>query len=389
MNGTRMKRYEYKKKKRKKLLFSLLLLVVTVCLGAVGFRMALRKDSIAKDHTKKAINPEPVKVEQLTKQEIPEPAKPINVAVFGVDNDGFRTDVNFVVSFNEDTKKIQFVSVPRDTRVVMTDEMIASLEQRKKFVPYRNGVKGQCKLTEVHAYAGDEYRNEFSVAMLEDLLGIDIDYFVKIDLDAFHDIVDAVGGVDMEVEQRLYYNDPYQNLYIDLQPGYQHLDGDKAEQLVRFREGYAQKDLKRIQVQQDFMKALLEKVSSTSTILSNLPSIAQVLWESIETDATLKDVLKYAKYIKDIDVNSITMETIPGTGGAYFDYDEEGTKKLVDRVFYGVEDEQPSEENNETEENSNMEENNETEENTEKEQYNEQEQENNNDQQRILYNNEQ
>ena len=69
-------------------------------------------------------------------------------------------------------------------------------------------------------------------------------------------------------------------MYIDLQPGYQHLDGKKAEQLVRFREGYAQKDLKRIQVQQDFMKALLEKVGSTSTILENLPDIAKVLWES-------------------------------------------------------------------------------------------------------------
>lgn len=369
MNGTRMKRYQYqKKKRRKKILFSLLLLIIAVCLGAVGFRMALRKDSIAKDHTKKAINPEPVKVEQLTKQEIPEPAKPINVAVFGVDNDGFRTDVNFVVSFNEDTKKIQFVSIPRDTRVVMTDEMIASLEERKKFVPYRNGVKGQCKLTEVHAYAGDDHRNEFSVAMLEDLLGIDIDYFVKIDLDAFHKIVDAVGGVDMEVEQRLYYNDPYQDLYIDLQPGYQHLDGNKAEQLVRFREGYAQKDLKRIQVQQDFMKALLEKVSSTSTILSNLPSIAQVLWDSIETDATLKDVLKYAKYIKDIDVNNITMETIPGTGGSYFDYDEEGTKELVNRVFYGIDNQQQADEN---------EQDNEI----------EQQQENDNEPQRTLYHN--
>ena len=377
MNGTRMERYQYKKKKRrKKMLFALLLLIIAVCLGAVGFRMALRKDGIAKDHTKKAINPEPVKVEQLKKQEIPEPAKPINVAVFGVDNDGFRSDVNFVVSFNEDTKKIQFVSVPRDTRVVMTDEMIASLEERKKFVPYRNGVKGQCKLTEVHAYAGDDHRNEFSVAMLEDLLGIDIDYFVKIDLDAFHEIVDAVGGVDMEVEQRLYYNDPYQNLYIDLQPGYQHLDGNKAELLVRFREGYAQKDLKRIQVQQDFMKALLEKVSSTSTILSNLPSIAQVLWDSIETDATLKDVLKYAKYIKDIDVNSITMETIPGTGGAYFDHDEQGTKELVDRVFYGVENEQQPEQNSEVEEHN------------ETEQSNEQElQQNENEPQRTLYQN--
>lgn len=332
------------------MLLLFLLLLVTVC-SVVGFRMVLRKEGVGKDHSKKAVNPEPVKVEQL-KEEIKEkePVKPVNVAVFGVDNDGFRTDVNFIVSFHEETKDIHFVSVPRDTRVVMTEEMLASLEERNKFIPYRNGVKGQCKLTEVHAYAGEEYRDKFSVEMLEDLLNIEIDYFVKVDLDAFREIVDAVGGVDMEVEERLYYNDPVQNLYIDLQPGYQHLDGKKAEQLVRFREGYAQKDLKRIQVQQDFMKALLEKVGSTSTILENLPDIAKVLWESIETDATLKDVLKYAKYIKDIDVNRMTMETIPGTGGAYFDHDEEGTKELVDRVFYGIEKENPEEELKETEE---------------------------------------
>ncbi len=331
----------------------LMILMMIVCVGAVGFRMALRKDGIAKDHTKKAINPEPVRVEQMEKEKAPEPMEPVNVAVFGVDKEGFRTDVNFIVSFHEDTKELHFVSVPRDTRVVMTEEMLKSLEERKKFIPYRNNVKGQCKLNEVHAYAGDGYRDEFSVTMLEDLLGIEIDYFVKIDLDAFHDIVDAVGGVDMEVEQRLYYSDPVQGLYIDLQPGYQHLDGDKAEQLVRFRESYAQKDLKRIQVQQDFMKALLEKVSSTSTILENLPSIAKVLFECVETDATLKDILKYVKYVKDIDVSSITMETIPGTGGSYFDHDEEGTKELVDRVFYGIvkEEEQTEESDEEIENN--------------------------------------
>lgn len=357
MDGPRMQRYQKKKRKRRKnILFTFLMLFIAISVGVVGFRMAFRKDGVAKDHTKKAINPEPVRVEQLAKEEAPEPIKPVNVAVFGVDNDGFRTDVNIVVSFREDTKEIHFVSVPRDTRVVMTDEMLSSLEQRGKFIPYRNGVKGQCKLTEVHAYAGEEHRDEFSVSMLEDLLGIDIDYYVKVDLDAFHDIVDAVGGVDMEVEQRLYYNDPYQDLYIDLQPGYQHLDGDKAEQLVRFREGYAQKDLKRIQVQQDFIKALLEKVSNTSTILDNLPSIAKVLWNSVETDATLKDVLKYIKYIKDIDISNMTMETIPGTGGAYFDHDEEGTKELVDRVFYGIEKTQTEQEDIESMEIENMEE---------------------------------
>ena len=351
MNGPRMQKYhhkrKHKRKKGKQAFLMLTLLFMIICAGIVGFRASLGKEAVGKDATMKAIDPQPKRVSEEPEEEAA--PKPVNVAVFGVDNDGFRTDVNFVASFREDTKELHFVSVPRDTRVVMTEQMLASLRERDAFIPYRNNVEGQCKLTEVHAYAGEGYRNEFSVAMLEDLLGIEIDYYVKVDLNAFHDIVDAIGGVDMEVAERLYYNDPVQGLYIDLQPGYQHLDGDKAEQLVRFREGYAQKDLKRIQVQQDFMKALLEKVSSTSTIISNLPSIVKVIWNDVETDATLRDVLKYAKYITEIDTSKITMQTIPGEGGAYFDHDEEGTKQLVDQVFYGIlPQERPAEETEQT-----------------------------------------
>lgn len=110
------------------------------------------------------------------------------------------------------------ISVPRDTRVVMTDDMIAYLEKNGRTVPQANGVYGQCKLTEVHAYAGEGNRSTFSVAMLENILGIDIDYYVKVDLDAFKDIVDAVGGVEFDVQERLYYSDPAQGLYIDLYP---------------------------------------------------------------------------------------------------------------------------------------------------------------------------
>ena len=140
VNGPRMIRYQKKKRKRRRnMLLMFLLLLITVC-SVVGFRMTLRKEGVGKDHSKKAVNPEPVKVEQL-KEEIKEkePVKPVNVAVFGVDNDGFRTDVNFIVSFNEETKDIHFVSVPRDTRVVMTEDMLASLEERNKFIPNSDG----------------------------------------------------------------------------------------------------------------------------------------------------------------------------------------------------------------------------------------------------------
>lgn len=257
-----------------------------------------------------------------------------NVAVFGTDKEGIRTDVNFVVSFDSETKKIAFVSVPRDTKVQMTDEILKSLKDRNKFIPSKDGVMGVCKFNEVHAYAGKDYANEFSVLQLEDMLGIKIDYFVKVDINGFKDIVDAIGGVDMEVAENLYYSDPYQDLYINLKAGYQNLDGDKAEQLVRFREGYAQKDLKRIQVQQDFMKAFIKKILETETLISNLPNLITTAFKYVETDFGVSDALKYVKYLKDINLENVSMETIPGEGGSYFTLDEKDTKELVDRVFY-------------------------------------------------------
>lgn len=261
----------------------------------------------------------------------------LNIALLGTDGDGFRTDVNMVASLNLTTKEMHLISVPRDTRVVMTDDMIAYLEKNGRTVPQANGVYGQCKLTEVHAYAGEGNRSTFSVAMLEEILGIDIDYYVKVDLDAFKDIVDAVGGVEFDVQERLYYSDPAQGLYIDLYPGPQVLDGEKAEMLVRFREGYAQKDLKRIEVQQEFLKAFISQVCSSDKIMSNLDSYIKIFMEKLESDMPVATALKYAGYIKEIDPAAITTDTIPGEGGAYFDMDEEGTKELVDYRIYGKE----------------------------------------------------
>ena len=261
----------------------------------------------------------------------------LNIALLGTDGDGFRTDVNIVASLNLTTKEVHLISVPRDTRVVMTDDMIAYLEKNDRTIPQANGVYGQCKLTEVHAYAGEGNRSTFTVAMLEEILGIDIDYYVKVDLDAFKDIVDAVGGVEFDVQERLYYSDPAQGLYIDLYPGPQLLDGEKAEMLVRFREGYAQKDLKRIEVQQEFLKAFISQLCSSDKIMSNLDSYIKIFMEKVESDMPVATALKYAGYIKEIDPAAITTDTIPGEGGAYFDMDEEGTKELVDYRIYGKE----------------------------------------------------
>lgn len=328
--GRRMsrRRVEQKKRRRRNILIVIALLLLLIgTYAAAKVWVALDKWESKAEKSDFVVSA----AEQSQVEEI------INVAIFGTDEDGFRADVNMVASFNTKTKELHFISVPRDTRVVMTDEMIQYLEDNDAYVPNRNRVYGQCKLTEVHAYAGNDNRCTFSVAMLEDLLDIKIDYYVKVDLSAFRQIVDAVGGVDFEVEQRLYYVDPYQDLYIDLYPGMQHLDGEKAEQLVRFREGYAQKDLKRIEVQQQFIQALIEKVCSSETLMRNLDDLVKVALDCTESNISVSEALKYVKYVKDLDPARITSDTIPGEGGAYFDMDEEGTRELIDWRINGIE----------------------------------------------------
>lgn len=260
----------------------------------------------------------------------------VNIAVFATDEDGYRADVNFLVNFNMETMAINLISVPRDTKVTMTPDMTAYLESLDKYVPEQNGVYGQCKLTELHAYAGSGNRNTFSTAMLENILDVDIDYYVKVNIDGFIDIVDAIGGVDMYVPMDMYWDmSDTGGPIIDLQEGYQHLNGEAAEQLVRYREGYAAKDLARIETQQAFMTAFMEKIMSTESLVNNMESLVKVALDNTESNITLAEAVGYLQYLPQIDLSKVTMVTIPGEGGSYFDHDAEGTEALIDELVYG------------------------------------------------------
>ncbi len=328
--GRRMSRRRAEQRKRQKRGIILVIALILVLIGAY----AAAKIWVKMDQWQGKAEKSDFVVSASDQEKIKDV---INVAVFGTDEDGFRADVNMLVSFNTTTKELHMISVPRDTRVRMTDEMISYLEKENAHVPNRNGVYGQCKLTEVHAYAGQGNRCAFSVAMMEELLDVEIDYYVKFDLTAFKKVVDAVGGVDFYVPMNMYWDmTDTGGPLINLKEGMQHLDGDKAEQLVRFRDGYAQKDLKRIEVQQEFITALIEKVCSSQTLMSKLDDLVEVVLDCTESDVTVTEALKYVKYAKDLDPAKITSDTVPGEGGSYFDMDEEGTKELIDWRIHGI-----------------------------------------------------
>lgn len=260
----------------------------------------------------------------------------MNVAVFGVDADGTRTDVIFVVHYDSARESLSLVSMPRDTRVSPCAEVQTNWNSAGKSYP------GVMKLNAIHSYSPKDTACENTVLQLEDMLGIHIDHYVKINFEAFRAIVDAVGGVEVDVPQDMYWDmSDTGDIKINLKKGLQHLDGEKAEQLVRFRR-YAEGDVGRIQVQQLFLKALAEKVLSTESIVKNLPEYIEVMYKYVETDLKLTDALKYANYITKLDMNKISMETLPGVGQyvgnvSYFIHDAAATREMVDRVFYNVE----------------------------------------------------
>lgn len=259
--------------------------------------------------------------------------KDFNLAVFGVDDSESLTDVMFIVHYDSTNEKVNLLSVPRDTHVYVCQEAQEIMDANDRWYP------SECKLNEVHSYAGQDVNP--TIAQLEDLLGISIDHYVKVNLQGFKDIVNAIGGVEVDVPQDMYYSDPAQGLYINLSAGVQTLDGDMAEQLVRFR-SYPNGDVDRVEVQQLFLKAFASKILNTSTILSNLPSLIRTVYTYVETDLGLSDLLKYATIADKISVDNIRMEVAPGSGQyigriSYYIIDEEALQKLVRELFFGEE----------------------------------------------------
>lgn len=260
-----------------------------------------------------------------------------NIAVFGTDIGGRRTDVIFVVNFDSETNEVNVVNVPRDTKVNWTSEQRKNLQALGKGAPYTT------KINEMTSYGGMENIRDFTVNQLETMFGIEIDNYVVVSLDAFRQIVDAVGGVEMHVPQNMYYVDKYQDLYIDLKEGYQHLDGKEAEQLVRFRR-YPEGDVARVRTQQLFLEAFAKQVLSPS-IIPRIPTIAKTLFDVVNTDFNLMDIAKYYPYMKQVESINVKFHLLPGAGQyengvSYFFPNEAEMQPMIQEAFFS----QPSQE---------------------------------------------
>lgn len=249
------------------------------------------------------------------------------VAVFGVDKDGFRTDVNMLIFFHHKTGEIDVVSIPRDTKVKIPDEIFQEINEA------RSGVKQNERINAIPAYVSSDRRNEVSVSVIENVFGIDVDYYVNMDLDGFKYIVDAIGPIEMNIPMDMQYNDPVQDLYIDLKAGQQQLNGAQAELLIRYRKGYSNADIGRIEMQHEFMKAFMEKLLEPENRF-NMVGILDTVFFNVTTD--FKDAVDYLIYLEDISADKISMTTLPGGGSPHdgsYEYDVAATKAMFESII--------------------------------------------------------
>ncbi len=242
---------------------------------------------------------------------------PLNVLVMGLDNDGTRSDVMILASIDPRHQVVNLISIPRDTRVP---------------IPSRRHPE---KITHAHAYGGPE----LALRVVRNFFGVNVSRYVDFDLKGFAAAVDALGGIDLNVEKRMYYDDPYQNLHIDLRPGPQHLDGNQALQYVRYRDETG--DLGRVERQKKFLHALLEQVKRPAN-LPRLPAMAREASHYVKTNLSPKELLGLAGLAPRLSPEHVVAETVPGQAAVlhdpegsvwYFVADQQKTKELLGRLI--------------------------------------------------------
>ena len=220
----------------------------------------------------------------------------------GFDQVAYHTDTIMVGSLNTETHEIYVYSIPRDTLMNISGGT-------KKINELVLRGRNSCDSS-----ASEEEKMQAGIdRMLEgirDLLGFDVDVYAAVDLEAFVKLIDAIGGVDYDVPVDMHYSDPSQGLVIDLNAGPQHLTGEQAVGVMRFRSGYATADIGRIDTQQDFLMSIASQFLS----LGNIPKLGEfmsIFEEYVFTNMDTSNLAFFARQFLKCSSEDIHFATVP------------------------------------------------------------------------------
>ena len=221
-----------------------------------------------------------------------------NILVSGLDDDNGGSDTNILGRFDVPNKRIDLVSLPRDT--LLHNE-------------YRNN-----KLNFAYAKGG----TELLMSQIENLLGVPVDFYVTVNLKGFIALVDQIDGVDFDIPINMDYDDPYQDLHIHFTKGPRHLNGQEAMEVVRFRHnndgtGYGTEDIGRIGTQQAFLKAVAKQLLQIGNV-KNIPALVDIFYTYVKTDLTTGNLVWLGNEALNIGTENIHFATLPGDGSGYY-----------------------------------------------------------------------
>ena len=309
-----------KKKKKKRISFKKIFGIIAIALIAIiviaGMRIGKLLSNISTDNM---IAPVTVPMDQT-----------VNILLLGMDvgdinnpnNEALkRTDTMMVLNFNPKTKKVNIVSIPRDTLINI------------------NGHRW--KINAAYPIGGDAR----VIQEVEKLLSININYLAKVNYKGFRDFIDSIGGVDMKITHNMDYTDKSQHLRIKFDKGTTvHLDGKKAEEFFRWRKnndgtGLPNGDIDRIKNQHLFLEQVVKKCTSPS-IIFKIPAILKTIEQNVQTNMTGKTMFKYALKAVTLKPSNISMTTVKGTakmiaGQSYFVFDRDENAGLIQKLHSG------------------------------------------------------
>ena len=215
-----------------------------------------------------------------------------NILLLGTDDDGYRTDTIMIGRMDVENHTVALLSIPRDTLI--------------------DGSYAVPKINSVYGAAGRGERGIESLKKrLAQLLGFEVDGYAMVNLDAFVELVDLIGGVEFDVPMDMDYEDSSQDLYIHLKKGVQTLDGEEAMGLVRFRKGYATQDIQRTKTQQAFLKALAKQCVSVVN-LGKIGEMVNIFVENVTTDLSIGNLAYFAQELLKCDFDNMFTYTLEG-----------------------------------------------------------------------------
>lgn len=243
-------------------------------------------------------------------------ANRVNILLLGTTREKL-SDTMMLASYDQDTKEVDIISVPRDT-----------YHEREGFSePDTKKINA--------AFGGDPV--SAAQAVHEVLQGIPINYYAVIDYDGVANIVDAIGGVEIDVPMDMNYEKHSEDppLIIHLKKGRQLLDGKDAVGFIRYRKGYINGDEGRVHAQQEFVKEAIKQ-----SLGLNLPSVGKAVIENVDSDITPRVALSLANGITNKDDTAIKSYTLPGNpvrlGLWYYFCDGMQTEEMLRSVYSGA-----------------------------------------------------